>query len=229
VVVAYGRIIPRSIFEIPGLKTINLHPSLLPKYRGAAPVESAILSGESISGITVQYINERLDAGDILLQENIEITPNMTAGDLFDSVLPLGAEMLDRAITGLAAGTIHPIPQNENDATYCRKFSREEAQIDWSFPREKIHNLVRAYNPKPVAWSVFRGSSIKIHKTSIPTESLPSLRSGEFAVFQKRLLAGTGTDPIEILEIQPEGKKIMNGSSFSNGYRIIADSDRVMQ
>jgi methionyl-tRNA formyltransferase len=224
VVVAYGRIIPRCIFEIPRLKTINLHPSLLPKYRGAAPVESAILAGEKFSGITVQYINEKLDAGDILLQENIQLSESMTSGDLFRIVVPRGAEMLDIVVKGLEAGKIQPIPQRESDATYCHKFSREEAKIDWSLSRERIHNLVRAYNPKPVAWSLFRGSFVRIFRTAVSREILPSLLPGELSVFQKRrLFAGTGSEPIEILEIQPEGKKWMDGSSFINGYRITTD------
>jgi methionyl-tRNA formyltransferase len=151
---------------MPGLGTINLHPSLLPKYRGAAPVQWALINGDSETGVTVQMINEELDAGDIVLQEKIEIDENINAGDLYDLVFP---------------------------------------------------------TPKPVAWTTFRGHHMKIWKTAVFTGDAPAVKPGEIAKFQKKhLLAGTGSGIIEILEIQPENKKKMDGLSFINGYRLEA-------
>ncbi len=224
VVVAYGKIIPRAVFDRPPLKTINLHPSLLPRYRGAAPVEWALIGGEAVTGITVQLINEKLDAGDILAREKIDVGRDMTAGELYDIVLPKGAALLADTIGRLGSGGIIPVKQEEEEATYCGKIDRELARVDWTKTAEQIHNLVRGLNPKPVAWTEFRGKSVRIWKTSIP-EGMEGavLGPGELRVHgKKRLLAGTGSGVIEIKEIQPETKKLMDGLAFINGYRILA-------
>ena len=223
VVVAYGRIIPRAVFSLPPLGTINLHPSLLPKYRGAAPVESAIRSGETLSGVTVQYINERLDAGDIVLQCEIPVGPDMTAGEFFAAATAEGAAMLDRAVRGLADGSIQPVVQDESLSTHCGKITRESACIMWDDGAASIHNLVRAYNPKPYAWSQLRGKSVRIMKTALASDpDLPALEPGEIAVFRKkRLITGTGRGVIEILRLQPETKKEMDAASFINGMRLV--------
>jgi methionyl-tRNA formyltransferase len=223
VVIAYGKIIPRAVFAQPRLGSINLHPSLLPLYRGAAPVEWAVRSGDAISGVTVQYINERLDAGDIVLQKEIAIGPDMTSGELFDTAIREGQVMLESAIRGLDDGSIYPVPQEESKATHCGKIMRETAHVDWNDSASSIHNLVRAFNPKPLAWSFFRGRNIHIIKTKIVHDDrLPLLAPGEIAVYaKKRLLCGTGTGCIEILELQPETKKAMDAVSFINGQRLV--------
>ncbi len=224
VVVAYGKIIPAEVFSRPRLKTINLHPSLLPKYRGAAPVQWALINGENETGITVQTINERLDAGDVLLQTRIPLDESMCAEDLYRIVLPEGARLLRETVRGLSAGAITPVAQNEDEATFCPKIDRDTAHIEWQLPAVRIHNLVRGLNPKPVAWTTFRGKNMKIWKTApCPDIADPRPGPGELAVFQKkRLLAGTGDGVLEILQIQPETKKIMDGLSFINGYRLAA-------
>ncbi|MGL4370274.1 MAG: methionyl-tRNA formyltransferase, partial [Spirochaetota bacterium] len=197
-------------------------PSLLPRYRGAAPVEWAIRSGETVSGVTVQYINERLDAGDIVLQKELAVGPDMTAGEYFERAIEEGSSMLNQAVCGLADGSIHPAPQDESRATVCGKISRESARIAWNEPASSIHNLVRAFNPKPFAWTHLRGKNVRILKTALPSDpDLPALAAGEIAVFRKkRLLAGTGTCPIEILCVQPETKKEMDAGAFINGMRL---------
>lgn len=223
VVVAFGYIIPREVFEIPPLKTINLHPSLLPRYRGAAPIEWAIINGEIKTGITVQLINERLDAGDILLQRDIDIPPDMDAGELHDIVKKTGPEMIHEALTGLADGSVVPVPQDDNEATYCGKIDTKMLIINWSDSHKSIHNLVRGVSPQRGARSSFRDKNIKIFKTALTgsIDGLPDLSPGELYVYQKkRLIAGTGEQPLEIKSIQPEGKKVMDALPFINGHRI---------
>lgn len=226
-VVAYGNLIPRSVFDLPPLKTINLHPSLLPKYRGAAPVQWALINGERETGITVQLINEKLDAGDIVLQERLPLDGAMSAADVMEIVSARGAELMDRAVRTLAAGDARPVKQDESGTTYCSKIDRDLALIDWTRPAEQIHNLVRGLNPKPVAFTRFRGEIIKIWKTAVPSDDMPGEAvPGSIVRHQKkRLLAGTGKGFIEILAIQPANKKIMDGLSFINGYRL-APEDR---
>jgi methionyl-tRNA formyltransferase len=231
VVVAYGKILPAEIYNMPRLRTINVHPSLLPKYRGAAPIQWALINGESETGITIQYINEKLDAGDIVLQKKIQLNIDMSAEDLFNIVLPAGSGLLNEALDLLASGKAITTRQNDAEATYCGKINRETAHIDWGKSSEEIHNLVRGLNPKPAAWTGFKGKNIKIYKTKLlntdPDESIKNIISSEFkpgflAGHKKRLIVGTGNGYIEILALQPETKKIMDGSSFLNGYRISA-------
>jgi methionyl-tRNA formyltransferase len=224
VVVAYGRLIPDSVYNLPEFKTINLHPSLLPKYRGAAPIQWALINGENQTGVTVQQINEKLDAGDILIQKKIDLNISINAKELFDLVLPAGAELLEETIERFASGTEVLTKQNEDDATYCSKIDKETARIDWGKSSFEIHNLVRGMNPKPGAWAIFRGKNFKIWKTS-PADDISglNLKPGEAASYmKKRLIIGTGGGLIEILEIQQETKKIMDCISFLNGCRLTA-------
>ena len=222
VVVAYGKIIPEAIYNYPPHKTMNLHPSLLPKYRGAAPIQWALINGETHTGITVQRINEKLDSGDIILQKKIDLGISINAKELYDMVLPMGAELLLEAIQNFDSGTAVLSKQNEDDATYCSKINKEIARIDWTKSAFEIHNLVRGLNPKPGAWSIFRDKNFKIWKT-IPADNMAelSLKPGEATCYlKKRLIIGTGSGLIEILEIQQETKKIMDCISFLNGCRL---------
>jgi methionyl-tRNA formyltransferase len=221
VVVAYGRLIPAEVFTLPPLGTINLHPSLLPRYRGAAPVEWALINGAAETGVTVQVINERLDAGDIVLQERIALDAETSAGELYETLLPRGADMLIASIEKLAGGSAARIPQNEDEATYCGKIDRALARIDWRASAGSIHNLVRGLNPRPGCWSSFRGMTVKVWKTALFGDEAPPPPGPGFLLpyGRKRLLAGTGTGWLEILSIQPETRKAMDALSFINGYR----------
>ena len=220
VVVAYGRIIPEHIFNLPRLKTINLHPSLLPKYRGAAPIRWALINGEKETGITIQQINEKLDAGDIILQESFPVDENINAAELKECVIEKGSQMLKQAINELNDGTAALIKQNDDEATYCGKIEKTAAQIVWNKSATEIHNLVRGLNPKPVAWTTFRNKNIKIWKTQLVDFEI-DLKPGEIRKYtKKKLIVGTGDGIIEILEIQPEVKRPMDGLSFINGQRI---------
>lgn len=224
VVVAYGKLIPASVFTLPPLGTINLHPSLLPLYRGAAPVEWAIIKGERETGVTVQMINEQLDAGDIVVQEKLVLSETITSGELYDLVMPLGEELVLKSIEILSKGRDMLIPQDHSRATYCGKIDRETACIDWRKSSHEIHNLVRGLNPKPAAWTTFRKMNIKIWKTVPFAEEDITIQPGGILKFhKKRLLAGTGSGIIEIVEIQPENKKRMDGLAFINGYRLAED------
>jgi len=221
VVVAYGKLIPSEVYNLPPLKTINLHPSLLPKYRGAAPVQWAIINGEKETGITVQLINDRLDAGDIVVQEKISIAENTTADDLNRIVAETGPLILDRAIGILSSGRSGLTVQDEDGATHCGKIDRETARIDWRLPAKRIHDLVRGLNPKPGAWTLFREKVVKIWMTRLPVDLELDLGPGMTSrVDKKRLITGTGDGIIEILELQPETKSAMDSLSFINGYRI---------
>ncbi len=220
VVVAYGKLIPEKIFNIPPLGTINLHPSLLPDYRGAAPIQWALINGEEKTGVTVQKISRELDAGDILMQDEIDVSLDMTAADLYDIVLPLGAEMLKNTMAGLGDGTIEPLPQDHSKATYCGKIDTETTRINWEDDPLSIHNLVRGLNPRPAAWTTFREKRMKIWRT-MPVDDDMSGDSAPGTIHVlpgKRLAAQTGKGLLEISILQPETKKVMDGRSFINGY-----------
>lgn len=222
VVVAYGKLIPRTIFDLPQFGTINLHPSLLPRYRGAAPVEWALINGEQETGVTVQMINEELDAGDIVVQEKILLDDTINSAELYELVMPLGEELVLKSIELLSHGNEILTPQDNSRATHCAKIDRETAHILWNKSSLEIHNLVRGLNPKPAAWTTFRNMNIKIWRTTAFHDEVIALLPGEiFKFHKKRLLAGTGNGVIEILEIQPENKKRMDGLAFINGYRLV--------
>jgi methionyl-tRNA formyltransferase len=221
VVVAYGKVITPEVLSLPLRGTINLHPSLLPKYRGAAPIQWALINGERETGITVQMMDEELDTGDILTQRRIQIPINMTSGELYRIILPLGADLLIETIELLRTNGIEPIRQNNDEATYCGKITKNTSRIDWTKSSSEIHNLVRGLNPTPVAWTTFRGKNIRIWRTAMCEEDIESPGRGHIRIYKKkRLLAGTGDDFLEILQIQPETKRIMDALSFINGYRL---------
>lgn len=220
VVVAYGKIIPGEIYNLPKYKTINLHPSLLPQYRGAAPMQWALINGETETGITVQMINDELDAGDIVIQEKLVLNEEINAGELQDIVIKRGADLIIDAIEGLVSGSIKPVEQNSAKATYCKKIDRDTAHINWKKSAREINNLVRGLNPKPVAWTTFREANIKVYKTVLFEEKLDLLPGYMIKYKKKHLVVGTGDGCLEILSLQPQAKKVMDGTSFINGYRI---------
>lgn len=222
VVVAYGKLIPAEVFNLPPLGTVNLHPSLLPKYRGAAPIQWALINGERETGISVQLINEKLDAGDIIIQKRVNIDENINAEELYGLIIPQGAELLLEAVELLAAGRASRKKQNEEEATFCGKITRYTAKVDWLDSASNIHNLIRGLFPKPAAWTEFKGSEIKLLKAApFPLKFSHSLEAGELCIYEKkRLIAGTGAGLLELLELRPETKKTMSAADFINGYRL---------
>jgi methionyl-tRNA formyltransferase len=216
IVVAYGRIIPEWMLNLPRWGNINLHASLLPKYRGAAPIQWAIANGETVTGATTMRLDQGLDTGDILLQRSLPIEPDQTAEQLFSLLAASGAGLLLETLAGLEAGTIHRIPQDNAGASLARILEREDALIDFARPAGEIYNRWRGFQPWPGAYTFFRGKKLTVHRL-VPSGSVAAL-PGEAVVEGDRLFvaAGSGTQ-LELLEIQLEGKKRMAVADFLRG------------
>ena len=228
--VAFGMFLNPDILNFPPLGCINLHPSLLPAYRGAAPIQRAIMSGEKTTGVTVLYMVSRLDAGDIILQEKTAIDPLESYGALHDRLAESGSLLLYKALKLVAKGEAPRFPQDENRATYAPIITREEEEIIWTEPAVSIHNLVRSLNPVPGAYTRYRKKRLKIWATSLagsPEGDLQRDVSGFSpgtisAVGRDYLELTTGRGGLRIIELQPEGKKRMSIEDFLKGYRLEA-------
>jgi len=220
VVVGYGQIIPQSIIDIPPMGIINVHASLLPKYRGAAPIQWAIARGETVTGITTMRIDAGLDTGDILLQRETLIGPEETAAELAARLAPMGAELLIETLEGLCAGTIAPRPQDHAQATLAPLLKKEDGRIDWNLPAREIFNRVRGLIPWPGTYTEFRGGLLHIWRCR-PAEDQIEGPPGLAKRAGRRLLARCGDGAcLELLEVQPEGRKRMNAEAFLNGYPL---------
>ncbi|HXE91710.1 MAG TPA: methionyl-tRNA formyltransferase [Terriglobales bacterium] len=219
IVVGYGRIIPRWMIDLPPLGNLNLHASLLPKYRGAAPIQWAIASGETITGVTTMRIDEGLDTGDILLQRAVPIAHDDTAETLAPRLAALGADLMADTLRGLEAGTIEPRPQNHEHATFAPLLKKEDGLIDFAKTAREIHNRLRGFQPWPGIYSTFRGKQLAIQRARV-AEGFSSLTPGELHVEGERMLVGCGEGTVlELLDVQPEGKKRMAARDFLHGYR----------
>jgi methionyl-tRNA formyltransferase len=217
IVVGYGRIIPGWMLELPKHGNLNLHGSLLPKYRGAAPIQWAIAEGESATGVTTMRLNAGLDTGDILLQEELAIKPDDTAVSIAPALAAIGAELMLETLRGLAGGTIIPRPQIEREATLAPILTKEDGRVDFWRTAVEICNRQRGFQPWPGAYTSFRGRNLTLSAVR-PTVS--KLDPGAIAVTGDSLLAGCGGESaLEILELQPEGKRRMSAREFINGYR----------
>ena len=215
IVVGYGRIIPQWMIDLPPLGNLNLHGSLLPKYRGAAPIQWAIARGESITGVTTMRIDPGLDTGDILLQSDVPITPQDTAVTLARRMAAIGADLMVETLRGLQAGTIHAQPQNDANATLAPILTKEDGRIDFHLTAQEIWNRLRGFQPWPGAYTRFRGKNLHIWAAQ-PVER--ALGEGEIMVADS-LLAGCGSgSALQLLEVQMEGKKRMPASDFIHGY-----------
>jgi len=218
VVCAYGQILPKELLEAPRLGSINIHASLLPKYRGAAPIPWAILNGEQETGITIMKMVEKLDAGPILLQKAIPIEPTDTAGTLEQKLSHLGAELLMQVIQKIKSGEVEPAPQDDSQASYAPLIKKEQAKINWSEPAEIIWRKIRAFNPRPGAFVGEGNNLIKIWKAELGKEK------GEPGIIleahKKWIEVACGEGSLRILELQPAGKKPMSPEAFLAGHRI---------
>ena len=219
IVVGYGKIIPQWMIDLPRLGNLNLHASLLPKYRGAAPIQWAIARGESVTGVTTMRIDPGLDTGDTLLQAEEPIRPEDNALTLSSRLAHRGAELMISALAGLANGTIHPQPQDNAKATLAPILKREDGLIDFSRTARETWNRLRGFQPWPGAFTTFRGKALLLH-TAVPAPEVALVKAGHFVVENDRLLLGfaLGTT-LEVLELQVEGKKRMSARDFANGYR----------
>jgi methionyl-tRNA formyltransferase len=217
IVVGYGRIIPQWMLDLPPHGNINLHASLLPKYRGAAPIQWAIAQSETVTGVTTMRIDAGLDTGDILLQEEIPIAADDTAETLAPKLAAIGAKLTVTTLRGLQAGTIHPHPQDQSQATLAPILKKEDGLIDFSRPAPEILNRMRGFQPWPGAYTTFRGKKLQVWKADALHRALPSAK---FTVEDDLLLVGCGANTaIELVELQLEGKRRTSASDFLSGYR----------
>ncbi|MFQ6002280.1 MAG: methionyl-tRNA formyltransferase [Candidatus Zixiibacteriota bacterium] len=221
VVVAF-RILPERIFSLPPLGTINLHASLLPKYRGAAPINWALINGETKTGLTTFFIQKKVDTGDLILQEEIDILPEEDFGELHDRLANLGADLLLQTVDLIEKGEAKPIKQEDAQATPAPKISREHCQIDWSKEAIQIKNQIRGLSPTPAAFTLYKGKILKIFKATVIGETLFTSRFGEVAESggKEKIWIKTKKGILNILELQPEGKRKMSAEEFVRGYRI---------
>lgn len=224
VVVGYGQIIPRSIIDMPRFGILNVHASLLPKYRGAAPVQWSIVNGESRTGVTTMQIDAGLDTGGILLRAETEIGAGESAVELASRLSVMGAALLVETLAGVLSGTITPQEQDNSLATYAPILKKEDGAISWHTTALAIHNRVRGLLPWPGAYTSFRGQKLHIWKTQVkePSGAAP----GELRRVGKTLLVGCGEAgcngaALELIEVQQEGKKRISGEAFANGQRLV--------
>lgn len=221
IVVGYGRIIPRWMLDLPKFGNINLHASLLPKYRGAAPIQWAIASGETITGNTTMLLNEGLDTGDILLQQEMPIPSDATSVTLAPPLAAMGADLVLTTLDRLECGTLKPTPQDHSRHTLAPILAKEDARVDWNRRAAEIYNRMRGFQPWPGAFTTFRGKQLTLHALRpLPAgETAPG--TGAISIDSDRLVIGCGDrTAIEVLELQLEGKKRMSASDFLNGYQL---------
>ena len=216
IVVGYGRIIPQWMIDLPPLGNLNLHASLLPKYRGAAPIQWAIARGESVSGVTTMRIDAGLDTGDILLQEEIPIAPEDTALTLAPRMAAIGSALMVETLRGLQSGTVQPRPQDHSKATLAPILKKEDGQIDFQLTAREILNRLRGFQPWPGAYTSFRGKNLHLWAAR-PVDR--AVASAELMVESGHLFVGCGSGALEVLEVQLEGKKRMPAADFIHGHQ----------
>ncbi len=217
IIVGYGRIVPQWMLDLPPHGNINLHASLLPKYRGAAPIQWAIASGETVTGVTTMKIDAGLDTGDILLQKELAIDPEDTAETLAPKLAAIGADLTVETLRGIQAGTIHPRPQDHGLTTLAPILKKEDGLIDFSRTAMQILNRLRGFQPWPGAYTKFRAKTLQVFKAAALDRNLPA---SELTVERDRLLVGCGQNTsLELFELQVEGKKRTSAADFVRGYR----------
>ena len=223
IVVGYGRIIPQWMIDLPRLGNLNLHASLLPKYRGAAPIQWAIANGESVTGVTTMRIDAGLDTGDILMQREIPIGPEDTAETLGPKLAAMGADLMVETLRGLENGQVRPTPQDHSQATLAPILKKEDGRMDFARTANDLFNRLRGFQPWPGAFTIFKGKTLQVHRAQ-PVQHAVKLTPGQVAVEGTRMFVGCGKDKdtdttLELVEIQLEGKRRMSAQEFINGYR----------
>ena len=213
VVVAYGKFLPKEILELPRLGCINVHASLLPKYRGAGPIQWAILNGETVTGVTTMYMAEGMDTGDMLERASLEIGPDETADELHDRLSVLGAKLLLSTVDKAEKGTVQPEKQDDSLASYAPMLTKDLSHIDFSQPAQKIHNQIRGLSSWPAAYTSYQGKRLKVYKSCMRDGS------GEPGLLMdpKRMIVACGEGAIELVEVQYEGSRKMSGEEFLRG------------
>jgi methionyl-tRNA formyltransferase len=221
IVVGYGRIIPQWMIDLPRFGNLNLHASLLPKYRGAAPIQWAIANGESVTGVTTMRIDAGLDTGDILMQREMPIGPEDTAETLGPRLASMGADLMVETLRGLEDGRVRPTPQDHSQATLAPILKKEDGRMDFARSAADLFNRLRGFQPWPGAFTTFKGKTLQVRRAQ-PAQRATQIPRGEIAVEGTRFFVGCGLNSdtmLELIEIQPEGKRSMNAQEFINGYR----------
>nr|WP_296836259.1 methionyl-tRNA formyltransferase [uncultured Marvinbryantia sp.] len=222
VVVAFGQLIPQAVLDIPKYGCVNVHASLLPKYRGAAPIQWAVIDGEDFSGVTTMQMDAGLDTGDMLLTEKVALAPDETGGSLFDKLSAVGAELLLKTLDALEAGSVTPTPQpKESPTAYAAMLKKTDGEIDWEKSAAQIERLVRGLNPWPSAYTFLNGKTLKVWKCSVESENCGKEAPGTITgVDKKGIHVACGTDKLVLEEVQLEGKKRMETDAFLRGYQV---------
>jgi methionyl-tRNA formyltransferase len=218
-VVAYGALLPQAALDVPAHGWINLHFSLLPAWRGAAPVQHAVLHGDEITGASTFRIVKELDAGPVFGVVTEEIRPDDTSGDLLARLAESGAGLLVATLDGVEDGVLEARPQPADGVSVAPKLGVDDGRVDWSAPAMRVDRLVRACTPAPGAWSEFRGQRVKLGPVRLAPEA-DTLAPGEMAASKKAVLVGTGSHPIELGEVQPQGKRVMTSAEWARGVRV---------
>ena len=218
-VVAYGKLIPADMLKVAPLGYVNVHGSILPKYRGAAPIQWSVVNGDKVTGVTTMLLGEGMDTGDILEVSTTEIGENETAGELFDRLSDMGAELLISTLSKLEKGLLTPIKQNEDEATLAPIINKEMALIDFNKSADKIHNLVRGFNPWPIAYTTLDGRRFKIYETKVA--DFTNIRVGCVRICDNRLFVGCGNNTsLELIQVQQEGSRKMTAKELLCGRSI---------
>jgi len=216
VVVAF-RILPPEVFRVPTLGAVNLHASLLPKYRGAAPINWAIIRGEKETGVTTFFLKEAVDTGSVILQARLPVGPDETAGELHDRLADVGAEVVLHTVRLIASGKAQPHSQDESLVTGAPKIHKDDCRINWDSGAPQVHNFIRGLSPKPAAFTFHKGTLLKVYRSRVLTGGEEG-RPGEVAAIEGRLVVKAREGSIELLEIQQEGKKKLPAPEFLRGY-----------
>jgi methionyl-tRNA formyltransferase len=219
VVVAYGLILPRPVLDAVPLGCFNLHASLLPRWRGAAPINRAVMAGDAWSGVTVMKMDEGLDTGGMAMMERVPITTDMTAGDLHDRLAAIGGDLMHRALGALERGTLQVTPQPEDGVTYAEKIAKAETRIDWALPAARVHNHIRGLSPFPGAWFEMAGDKGPVRVKVLRT-SLADGQGAPGAALDEKLAIACGTGAIRIVQLQRAGKQPMSAEEFLRGTKL---------
>ncbi|MDY5330085.1 MAG: methionyl-tRNA formyltransferase [Anaerovibrio sp.] len=220
VVVAFGQILSQRILDIPPLGCVNVHASLLPRYRGAAPIHWSIINGEKETGVTTMLMDAGLDTGDMLLKDKVTITEEMTTEELHDQLMAMGGKLLAETIDGLANGTITPEKQDDSISNYAGMLNKETGHIDWSKSAVEIHNLIRGLNSWPVAWSMKDGKNYKFWRTKVENSNSDKVPGTVVELRKNSFCLATGEGLLEVLEIQPPSKKRMSAGDLLRGHGV---------
>ena len=220
--VAYGNLVNEKIINHPKFLTVNVHASLLPKWRGAAPIQRAILEGDKETGVTIMKVEEKLDAGPIIKQTKFKILEDNTAGEIFEKMIRIGQPLLVNAINTISKNTHNFITQLDEKASYAKKVEKSETKIIWDQPAKIIDRKIRAFSPVPGAWTKIKSSDkrIKIFKSEVICDNKISKKAKKCGSVTGKLIVKCGEDMIKIIELQPEGKSRMNANDFLNGLKI---------